>query len=136
MRTLTVPAAVLFLSLITLACQDTPQPLDLDSAAPRAQLMSTVHGTIADDGQNHVGEVVVITDRTPTTKQFCGFTLNERNSVITNPGGGATITEIAIDPSKPPQPGDRFEITAQTECFSQAPGDRLDLTLEPITPEP
>ena len=124
MRNVALSAALLFLSLITVACQDTPQPLAVESAAPGAQLMSTVQGNIADDDQNHVGEVVVISDRTPTTKQFCGFTFSERNSVITNPGEGATITEIAIDPSKPVQPGDRFEITAQIECDG-----RLDLMM-------
>ncbi len=91
-----------------------------------------VRGNIANDGQNHVGQVVVVTDPTPTVVIRCGDTLHEYNSVMTDPGGGAAIiTEISIDPAVVVEPGNRFEITAQTPCDG-----RLDLTLEPITPGP
>ena len=137
MRTLTIPV-VLFLSVITLSCHETPQPLAVDSAAPTAQLMShEFTGNIANDGQNHVGEVVVITDPTPSSIVWCGFTFLEYDAVIIDAGEGAIITEFASNPSDGVlQPGDRFEITVQTECFHNAPGDRLELTLERITSRP
>ncbi len=134
MRTLTVPAAVLFLSLITVACQDTPQPLAVDPVEQRAQLMGSVDGNNADDGQNYVGRIIVITDREQSSAVACGEAfLDYDGAVIINPGGDrAIITVVGIDPNLRVEPGDRFEITAQTPCDPPAISS-LNLTLEPIT---
>ena len=59
MRTFAIPALLLLIAT-AIACQDTPQPLDVDSVAPRAQLMSTVVGNIANDGPNYVGRIIII----------------------------------------------------------------------------
>ena len=123
MRTFAVPA-LLFLIAIAVACQDTPQPLAVDSAAPG--LMNTViEGNIANDGQDYVGRIIVITDPRPNPTTHCGVIYNAQDAAIINPGAGpATVTVVGMDQTASPTPGDRFEILTQTPCDA-----RLKLTM-------
>jgi len=84
-----------------------------------------IQGNIAFDDQDYAGRIVVITDPTPSAVVVCGDSLNQYKTVIINPGGGpATITTVAIDDTLRANPGDRFDINAQTPCDG-----RLDLSL-------
>ena len=141
MRNITLSAALLLLIIVGVACQDTPQPLAVDSAAPRAQLMGPeVVGNIPNDGQNHVGRIIVIVKgalggpggaRVNSTTA-CGIVFDNYDVVSINPGGGpGFVTRVAIDQTENLNPGDRLEILSQMPCDGH-----LDIRLERITSGP
>jgi len=90
--------------------------------------VSSGQGNIHNDGGQYVGRIVIIIDSTPTNVIFCGDALSKRSCVIIDPGAGGEPpikTEIALQFALNAQPGDRYDITAQTVCDG-----RLYLTLE------
>ncbi len=131
MRTFAVPA-LLFLIAIAVACQDTPQPLAVDSAAPRAQLMSHIEAAIVNDGRDYEGRIIVITDHFPSSATHCGVSFDDWDVVIMNPGKGPGFpSRVGLPQTETIRTGDRFKILTQVECDG-----RLDLTLKRITSGP
>jgi len=92
-----------------------------------ADARASVIGKIENDGQDYVGRIVVITDASPSTITACGNPLFVYSAVIINPGGGpANVTSVGINPAEVINPGDRFDVTAQTPC-----NGHLDLEMTP-----
>ena len=83
-----------------------------------------IAGNIADDGRDHVGGIIVITEGDITLIFECGMAWFNYSCVINEQDGSTTTTRCSIDSNLNVLPGDQFDILAQVSC-----NGHLDLEL-------
>ena len=128
MRTFAVPA-LLFLIAITVACQDTPQPLAVDPVEQRAQPSRTAHcegdrigiGVLpalpfSSDFYNN--KILVVTSTVIAQKTVCTVDpeLSDLYHVVVVGTEPAFRTTLAVPADANICPGDRFDLTSTIGC--------------------
>ena len=90
------------------------------------QTSDTIEGQLPDDGGNHVGKLLTITDATPVDADHCGSSWADYACTVSDHDGGASLTRTCSLPDTLVVfVGDQFDVQTQRTCvFLQ-----LDLTL-------
>ena len=94
---------------------------------PLAQTQATIDGQIPNDGANHVGRLITITDATPMGTVHCGLFWDDYVCTVSDHDGGSPLTSTcSLFDTRVVVVGDQFVIVSQTPCNGQ-----LDLELTP-----
>ena len=88
-----------------------------------------IAGNIDNDGKDHVGGVIVITEGAITVAEVCGKIWLNYTCVINEQDGSTTTTRCSIDDSLTVLPGDQFDILDQVPCPHQSSFPHLNLEL-------
>ena len=75
-----------------------------------------IAGNIANDGRDHVGGIIVITEGAITVAPDCNRIWLNYSCVINEQDGSTTTTRCSIDDSITVLPGDQFDILEQASC--------------------
>ena len=85
----------------------------------------TIDGQLPNDGGNHVGKTIEITDDSPGAADHCGFFWEEYACVVIDPAAGTSFaTTCSLPETLAVAVGDQFDVQSQTTCDGQ-----LDLQL-------
>ncbi len=127
--------------LALLSCSGETNPIDVPSEGsdvpsavfvPLAQTQATIEGQLPNDGSDHVGRLLTITDAVPVIAFHCALSWNDYVCTVSDQDGGASITRTCSLPdTRVIVVGDQFEVQTQTPCNGQ-----LDLTLTVHTQSP
>ena len=91
-------------------------------------VQTTIDGQLPNDGGNHVGGLITITDALPSLADHCGLSWAEYQCVVSDPDGGPSLTRIVSLPEiLIVAVNDEFVVKTQSICDGQ-----YDLTLTPI----
>ena len=83
---------------------------------------------LPNDGGNHVGGLITITDATPVGETHCSFFWFDYECVVSDPDGGPSLTrKVSLPDILVFAVNDEFVVKTQTTCDGQ-----YDLTLTPI----
>ena len=127
-------------SVALLSCSKKSSPIepvleesDLRSAAfvLQAQTQATIEAQLPNDGRNHVGRLIYITDAVPVAATHCAFSWADYPCTVSDQDGGNSVTSTCSLPDTlVVAVGHQFDILSQAPC-----NGRLDLILTVKSPE-
>ena len=90
-----------------------------------SQTSDTIEGLLPNDGVDHVGKLLTITDPTPVDATHCGVSWSDYACTVSDHDGGPSLTRTCSLPDTLVVfVGDQFDVQTQRTCNGQ-----LDLTL-------
>ncbi len=90
-----------------------------------SQTSDTIEGLLPDDGGNHVGKLLTITDATPVDAEHCSLSWFDYACTVSDHDGGASLARTCSLPEMLVVfVGDQFDVQTQRTCDAH-----LELTL-------
>ena len=116
-------------SVALLSCSKESSPIepvleesDLRSAAfvLEAQTQATIEGQLPNDGGDHVGRLITITDAAGVASDHCGLSWTDYVCTVSDPDGGTPLTRTCSLPETLDVVlADQFDILSQRPCDGQ-----------------